>query len=97
MPTYGKSPYTLECSSNNQESRYFEPRPIQTRTVIFSPTGEISSIDHSCFATHYGGRVSLVSKSQDMQIMKNIQSNNSFVNHKLFTKSQSIEVNEKEG
>ena len=97
VPNYLLSPYTLECSPNNQQNRYFKPRPIRTSTITFSPTGEISSIDQSSLATHSGGRVSLVSESQERQTMNASQASAaSFVSHEMFTKCDSIEVKEKE-
>jgi len=92
-----QSQYTLIRSPNNQESRYFKPRPIRTSTITFSPTGEISSIDQSSLVTHSGGRVSLVSESHDGGTMNTSAGNKTQpVNQKLFTKSESVEVNEKE-
>jgi len=87
-----QSPYTMLCSPGNQESRYFKPRPIRTSTITFSPTGEICSIDQSSLATHSGGRVSLVSQSQDTMQSPSVP----LFNHKVYTRTNSIEVNDKE-
>jgi hypothetical protein len=54
------------------------------------------AIDNSCLATHSGGRVSLISESQEVPTRNSSLSNAAFVNHKLLTTSESIEVNEKE-
>jgi len=46
------------------EENVFRPRPIKTSAITFSPTGDVTSVDHTSLAGQSGGRVSIVSQTE---------------------------------